>query len=198
MIDQQTLNVYNAKADAYANLPATDIDEALQRFANQLIPPAVVLDLGCGHGANAAYLRDLGHQVQAWDASTSMQQVAKQRFNVDVQLKTFDQLEGEQQYHGICANYSLLHVPPDQLPGYLAAIAKALMPGGLLHLGMKLGTGTERDHLGRFYAYYSEPQLSNWLTNLGLRIEWRQQSVAAGLAGKPETGMVLHARKAGQ
>ncbi|HCH23629.1 MAG TPA: SAM-dependent methyltransferase [Oceanospirillaceae bacterium] len=196
MADQQTLDVYNAKAAEYANLPESGVHHTIKRFAEHLTRGTKLLDLGCGHGVNSAYFRDLGFAVEAWDASTAMQKIAKQEFDIDVVLKTFDELQCSPTYGAICANYSLLHANPEQLPVYLTAIANALIPGGLLHLGMKLGTGTERDSIGRFYAYYAEQQLLDWLSERGLEIEFSHQSVFAGLAGNPKTGIAIHARKA--
>ena len=196
MTDQKTLDIYNAKADDYAAaMEAFGIHHTITRFAKQLSKAALVLDLGCGHGATAAYLQQQGLQVEAWDASTAMQQLAKQQFDIDVQHKTFDALQSQDAYHGICANYSLLHASPEQFPHYLAAIATALKDDGLLHLGMKIGEGVHRDKLGRRYAYYSEQQLIDYLEALGLNVEYHHHSHAVGLAGTADPGIAIHARK---
>lgn len=195
MTDEQTLAVYNAKAEEYANLPEAGVHHTIEHFVSLLPAQSLVLDLGCGHGINAAYFRDQGLQIEAWDLSTAMQQVAKQQFDIDVQLLGFDDLNADSTYDGICANYSLLHMLPEQVPAYLTAICKALKPNGVLHLGMKLGSSTERDSLGRFYAYYPEQQLQGWLEQRGLHIEYSHQSVFDGLAGNPKIGIALQARK---
>ena len=167
----------------------------IEHFVSLLPTQSLVLDLGCGHGVNTAYFRDQGMQIEAWDLSTAMQQVAKRQFDIDVQLLGFDDLNSDSVYDGICANYSLLHMQPAQVPSYLEAMSKALKPNGVLHLGMKLGDSTERDSLGRFYAYYPEQQLIDWLAQLGLQIEYSHQSIFAGLAGNPQTGIAMQARK---
>ena len=196
MADQQTLDVYNQRAEEYANHEDTGVHHTIRTFADRLPHGASLLDLGCGHGELSAYFRDRGCQVTAWDASPAMQQVAQDAYGIEVELKTFDDLHGESLYQAICANYSLLHAQPEDFPRYLSAIAKALQPGGRLCLGMKLGEGTERDKLGRFYAYYSEQQLFDWLTERGFHIEFSHQTVIAGLAGNPKTGICIHAKKA--
>ena len=199
MPDQQTLDVYNAKAEDYAKLPETGVHHTIKHFVSLLPSHALVLDLGCGHGVNAAYFRDQGLQVEAWDLSTSMQKVAKQEFDIDVQLRGFDDLEAKQKYQAICVNYSLLHMPPDTVPNYLSAIAQALQTDGILHLGMKLTDdsehNTERDNLGRYYAYYPEQQLLEWLEQRGLNVIYSHKSVFAGLAGNPKTGIAIQAKK---
>lgn len=198
MTDQQTLGVYNARAAEYANHDDAGVHHTIKRFADRLTPGTHLLDLGCGHGELSAYFRDLGMNVEAWDASDAMVQVAKYLYDIDVQLNTFDDLQVSNHYQAICANYSLLHAQPEEFPHYLSAIAKALQPDGWLCLGMKLGDGTERDSLGRFYAYYSEQQLVDWLVERGFSIEYSHQSVFAGLAGNPKTGISIHAQKTGQ
>lgn len=195
MADQQTLDVYNQRAEEYANHEDTGVHHTIRTFADRLPEGASLLDLGCGHGELSAYFRDRGCQVTAWDASPAMQQVAKDAYDIEVEFKTFDDLDSNGQYQAICANYSLLHAQPEDFPNYLSAIAKALKPGGRLCLGMKLGSGTERDQLGRFYAYYTEQQLFDWLIERGFSIEFSHQTVIAGLAGNPKTGIAIHARK---
>jgi len=195
MFDQQTLDVYNAKAQDYANMLETGVHHTIKRFAQRLPSQSLVLDLGCGHGINAAYLREQGMQIEAWDISRSMQQLAKQHFAIDVTIKSFDDLHAISLYQGICVNYSLLHIQPHLVPGYLKAMTEALKLEGWLHLGMKLGTGTERDKLGRYYAYYSEQQLKDWLTELGLQVEYTHQSVIKGLAGDSQKCIAIQARK---
>ncbi len=198
MTDQQTIDVYNTRADEYAKHADAGVHHTIKSFAERLSKGSKLLDLGCGHGELSAYFRDLTAlelQVEAWDACESMQQLAKQLYNIHVELKTFDDLQCTSRYDAICANYSLLHAQPTELPAYLSTISQALRPNGWLCLGMKLGEGTERDNLGRFYAYYSEQQLRDWLTERGFDIVYTHQSVFAGLAGNPKTGIAIHARK---
>ena len=65
-----------------------------------------------------------------------------------------DEIDGEDLYDGIWANFSLLHAPRAAFPLHLMALKRAIKPGGLLHLGMKLGEGEGRDGLGRDHFVY--------------------------------------------
>ena len=62
---------------------------------------------------------------------------------------------------------SLLHARPEDFPAHLRAIHRALVPGGIFHIGMKLGEGTRRDRLDRYYAYYSQDDLTEHLADAG-------------------------------
>ena len=48
---------------------------------------------------------------------------------------------------------------------------------------MKLGEGSERDHLGRFYTYYTEDELRHALTQEGLQWVDAHHGSGKGLAG---------------
>ena len=85
-----------------------------------------------------------------------MASIAKQKYGVEVRVAMFADIAGTDIYDGIWANFSLLHAPKADLPNHLAALHAALKPKGRLHLGMKLGTGEQRDTIGRFYAYYTD------------------------------------------
>ena len=90
--------------------------------------------------------------------------------------------------------FSLLHAPRADLPRHLAAIRAALLPGGIAHVAMKLGTGEGRDRLGRFYTYLGRDELAELLTAAGLALLGERQGEEIGLAGQMEPYIVMDAR----
>ena len=46
------------------------------------------------------------------------------------------------------------------MPMHLKNVANALKGGGIFHVGLKTGTGEQRDRLGRFYAFYTDEELT--------------------------------------
>jgi SAM-dependent methyltransferase len=46
-------------------------------------------------------------------------------------------------FDGIWASFSMLHTPKAEHRTHVAAMARALRPGGYLYLGMKLGEGED-------------------------------------------------------
>lgn len=61
-------------------------------------------------------------------------------------------------FHGILACASLLHVPPAAFPGVASRLAYALRAGGVWYMSFKLGTG-ERVADGRLFVDHSESTL---------------------------------------
>ena len=197
MTDPRTIAVYDARADDYAAAFAQDRpDAALAAFIARLPPGGAVLDLGCGTGRAAAAMRDAGLAVEAWDASAGMAAHARREHGLTVRVAGFDALDAVAAFDGVWANFSLLHAPAAAFPGHLAAVRRALRPGGALHLGMKLGAGEARDRLGRAYAYYSEAALRDHLAAAGFTVGDARRGEEAGLAGTVEPWITLSATAA--
>ena len=140
-------------------------------------------------------MRDAGLDAEAWDATPAMVHHARERHGIEARLARFEDLDAENLYDGIWANFSLLHAPRAALPGHLAAIAHALRPGGRLHLGMKTGEGEGRDALGRFYAYYRVEELRGLLRAAGLAPLAHREGVADGFTDAPEPFVIWTAER---
>lgn len=184
MSDPETLAVYDAKIDDYAQLTEDEAAGAqLSRFLDALPAGAHVLDLGCGPGHAAAAMQAQGMTVDAVDASAEMVKHAREVLNVPARQATFDDIDGTDVYDGIWASFSLLHAPRSEMPRHLAALNSALKPGGILSIGMKLGTGEARDALGRFYTYYTKTELIGLLTAAGYTVKDHHLGSGVGLDG---------------
>ena len=197
MSDPRTLAVYEARAADYAARFAADgaPDADLRAFVEALPEGGRVLDLGCGPGRSAGLMAEAGLVVEAWDASPAMVRLAGARPGVEARLARFGDLRAASLYDGVWANFSLLHAPRAALPAHLAAIARALRPGGRLHLGMKTGRGEERDALGRLYVYWEAEALRNALEEAGLRPLSSREGEAEGLAGGREPFVIWRAER---
>ncbi len=185
MSDAKTLQVYDEGAAEYAAMVRQDPDGAasLEAFVAALPQGAHVLDLGCGPGTWAQHLMAAGFRVDAIDASAGMVAEAARLPGLNVRQARFDEIEAKDVYDGIWANFSLLHAPKAEMPGHLARLARALIPGGVLHIGLKQGTGESRDSLGRFYAYYSAGEVTALLAPLGLSVREIRHGAAPGFDG---------------
>lgn len=185
MSDEKTIGVYNARAEEYAAVTAGDgPDDTLRAFMQILPAHGRVLDLGCGPGITAGYMAAAGFEVEAWDASEQMLALAAQRPGVTTRHAVFADLEARDTYDGVWANFSLLHAPVADLPGHLAAIKRALRPGGAFHIALKEGVGEKRDEIGRKYSYYTVESLSAHLREAGLTPGPFRKGVDKGLDGK--------------
>ncbi len=193
--DPRTIAAYEARAADYAaRFAGGDApSESLQRFADALPPGGRILDLGCGPGTSSLRFIQMGFAVDALDATPAMVGLARSR-GVPARLGTFDDLDAVAAHDGVWANFSLLHAPRAALPRHLAAIARALRPGGLLHLGMKTGSGEARDRLDRFYTFVTVPEITALLTGAGFTILATDEGEEIGLAGTSDPFVILRAR----
>ena len=193
MTDTQTLAVYDDKIEDYLRLTQAPPNKSLLAFIRAIPKGGSVLDLGCGPGLAAAEMARQGLQVDAIDGSAEMVAAAAQHLGVTARRATFDALPASTTYHGIYANFSLLHTTRSKFSNHIQACHAALYPEGILHLGMKLGTGENRDALGRFYTYYSAEELADVLRHAGFTITYQQEGEEPGLAGDVEPFILMTA-----
>ncbi len=194
--DAQTLAVYADRVKDYAKLvsrPRPDAD--LQAFIDAMPVGGRVLDLGCGVATSSDHMRKAGLNPDPIDASPDMVRLANETHDVGARIGTFDDLSAIAAYDGVWANFSLLHAPKAALPRHFAAIARALKPGGVLHVGMKLGEGEARDALGRVYAFVTVTELHDMLKVAGLAPAVTREGAEAGLAGTVDPFVICRAVK---
>ena len=192
--DRQTIALYDAQAAAYAACAPAERPR-LAAFLADLPAGGHVLDLGCGPGHAAAQMVKAGFEVTALDASAEMAAYARRTYGLEVMVADFHHVTGDAVYDGVWANFSLLHAPRDEMPGHLAALVRALKPGGSLHIGLKTGTGEARDGLGRLYTYYTEDEIAGLLEAAGLAVLSRDTGADPGFDGVLAPWIVLRARR---
>ncbi|MEO0864876.1 MAG: class I SAM-dependent methyltransferase [Pseudomonadota bacterium] len=195
MSDRETLHVYAARAQDYDRNFSRDTPDAdLQRFIDAMPVGAQVLDLGCGPGAASEFMAQAGLKPEAWDPVPEMLALAAARPGVIALQAGYDDLTATHSYDGIWCNFSMLHTPLAQWPNQIARIRAALKPGGLFHMGTKLGSGEVRDKIGRLYSYMNEPDLTALITDTGFTIEHSRTGAEAGLSGEVAPFIILQAR----
>lgn len=196
MTDERTLSIYDRQSRDYAEMMDRDAerDPMIGRFIAMCPPGGRVLDLGCGAGHFAGRMAAAGLRVDALDASAAMVDRTARRPGVSARLGRFEDLDERSVYDGIWAYFSLLHARRRDLPGHLGRIAAALRPGGLVFLGMKRGSGSGRDRLGRYYEYYEREDLETLLSRAGLQPGDCWFGTSTGMAGHPEGWIAIAAR----
>ena len=128
---------YDAIAPVYAEYAEMVTPPLRERYLEKLVArlpaDAEVLDLGCGPGVPvAAALADRGHRVTGIDLSPEMVRLARRKvpratfIEADMTRVTFP----PGRFDGAIALYSLIHVPPGELPALLGRIRVWLRPGG--------------------------------------------------------------------
>ena len=142
-----------------------DMSELYRPFVAHLKPGARILDAGCGSGRDAKAFREMGYEVEAFDASAELVELARQHSGLPVKQMRFEDITEVERYEGIWCCASLLHVPLAELPGVMAQLAKALKPGGVWYLSFKYGSG-EREKDGRRFTDMDEAGFAEVLSEL--------------------------------
>lgn len=167
----ETLHYYNDHAQAYVDDTVhLDMGRLHAMFQRYVKPGAAILDFGCGSGRDIKYFSGLGYRVDAIDGSEELCRIASEYSGQPVRHMLFQELEAIEQYDGIWACSSILHVPKPELPDVLSRIHRALVPGGYLYTSFKYGdfSGTRN---GRYFSYFTVESLAALLTGIpGLAI----------------------------
>ncbi|MET0272841.1 MAG: class I SAM-dependent methyltransferase [Phenylobacterium sp.] len=124
-------------------------------FTALLTPGARVLDAGCGSGRDARAFGELGFAVTAMEASPKLAALARAHTGLDVQVMTFEQVTWRDEFDGIWACASLLHLPRAALPDAMRGLRDALKPGGAWWMSFKYGLA-EREVGGRHFTDLDE------------------------------------------
>ncbi len=196
MSDTKTIEAYNLNAEDYhTRFPVEKPNKALIMFMEELPEGGRILDLGCGPGNWARFMKEAGFDVDATDASLEMVKIARDAFGINARKATFDEISGSAVYDGVWANFSLLHAERSAFPKHLTALNEALKPGGAFHIGMKLGADANRDRLDRFYTYYEENELLQHLKDAGFETLNVKTGKEVGLAGNEDPFALILCKK---
>ena len=156
-----TLDYYQTYAkDFFSQTINVDMQNVYHPFLENLPSgKQTILDIGCGSGRDSVFFANKGFEVVAIDGSKSLIDLAKQTdTRIDWQCLRFDEIakqSWQNQFTGIWACASLLHVPFDDLPKILNDLLSCLRPTGILYASFKYGDN-EREKDGRFFCDMNE------------------------------------------
>ncbi len=197
--DTLTLDLYNDRAEAYAEWSKPDHTSIhRQRMMDRLPAGGSVLDFGCGAGWDSAEFAKAGFAVTAIDGSQGMVDEANHLHGIGAICMTFDQFEMESEFDGVWASFTLQHVPRQHLPDIVCRLSRAIKKGGLLFVGMHMGTNDRRDSLGRLYCHQDIDGFSRMLTSAGFSGLSISTSSGPGYDGTVADHMLVEAVKSGE
>ena len=160
-----TLDYYQRNAkDFFSQTINVDMQNVYQPFLEYLPKPHLsnqqkILDVGCGSGRDSVFFANQGFQVVAIDGSKSLIELAQQTdTRIDWQCLRFDEIakqSWQNQFTGIWACASLLHMPFDDLTKLLNDLIRCLKSDGILYASFKYGD-SEREKDGRFFCDINE------------------------------------------
>lgn len=137
---------YDAVAAAYAEHYLDELaDKPIDRALLDLVATeaaAPIADIGCGPGHVTRYLHDRGAAVCGLDLSPRMIDIAARTHpEIDFQVADMRALPvADQSWGAIVALYSIIHIPPVDVPAVFAEFHRVLRPGGRALLSFHLGT----------------------------------------------------------
>jgi len=151
-----TLDYYNKNADTFINNTINaNVENLYKIFQKYVQAGASILDLGCGSGRDSQYFIKHGYTVVAVDGSPQLCEKASRYINQDVVCQPFSKLAFENQFEGVWACSSILHVPLKELPDIFKKIEQALKKNGYLYASFKYGKSSgERN--GRLFTNFTE------------------------------------------
>ena len=137
---ERTLDYYDSHAEEFIERTANVSMEHLYEPFLALVPQGGrILDAGCGSGRDAAEFARRGYEVVAFDGSAEMARLASERTGLTVLHLTFDQIDWREEFDGVWACASLLHLPSPQLQTALNRMIGGLRRGGVLYVSLKEG-----------------------------------------------------------
>ena len=139
----RNVEYYDKNADSFfAGSINADMAEDRRGFLEYVPAGGKILDAGCGSGRDSKAFLDAGYDVVAFDASEEMRKRASKYIGREVLNLRFEDMSFDNEFDGIWASASLLHVPMDELPEVMRRINRALKPGGAIYASFKYGEGT--------------------------------------------------------
>jgi len=132
-----------------------DMQPLYQRFLPLLPRQAHILDAGCGSGRDAKQFIKQGYKVTALDASAKIAVLAEKETGQPVSVQRLQEIQYQNQFDGIWACASLLHVPAKELPDVFHRLARALKPNAVIYCSFKYGQG-EYEKQGRRFTDMDE------------------------------------------
>ena len=151
-----TLQYYQHNADAFVEgTVSADMHDARTRFLKLLPSQAYILDFGCGSGRDTKAFLERGYRVDAIDGSAELCRIASELTGISVKQMLFEDLSAAEQYDGIWACASILHLPRRELVDVLQKISDALKAEGVLYTSFKYGD-FEGIRSGRYFIDFTE------------------------------------------
>ena len=178
----KTLDYYNQNVTTFiADTISVDLKDTQNKFINAL-PGDKILDLGCGSGRDTKYFLEFGLKVTAVDGSEELCKRASDYLGIPVYHMLFQELDLEDEYNGIWACSSILHLPKDELRTVFYKMVTALKSSGVIYTSFKYGE-FEGERNGRYFTDFTIELFNEFIKNIpDLKIEeqWITEDVRPG------------------
>lgn len=193
-MNHKTLDYYNQNADTFfSGTVSVDLTQTQNKFLNYLNPGDSILDFGCGSGRDTKYFLKAGMKVDAIDGSEEMCRIASEYTGIEVQQMLFQELDAHDQYDGIWACASILHLPKNDLKLVWQKMATALKTHGIIYTSFKYGE-FEGERNGRYFTDFTIDTFQTFIQDIeGLLIkeDWMTGDVRPGRGEERWLNLIL-------
>jgi len=162
-----SIEFYNKNAEKFYNRSLTaDMSETCEKFLKYVTPSGKILDAGCGSGRDTLYFLKRGYEAVAMDASEEMVRLSTELTGKPTMLMKFEDFDSKDEYDGIWACASLLHVSKLEIKDVMFKLIQGLKDNGIFYGSFKYGEGEAfRDE--RFFNFYNENGLLELINEVG-------------------------------
>jgi SAM-dependent methyltransferase len=193
-----TVIYYDTHADQYtADTLRVEMGQLYDPFLALVPPGGHILDAGCGSGRDALAFLQRGFKVTAFDASPNLARLAQGVTGLPVAVRRFQDMTYIEEFDGVWACASLLHVPRREIGDVFARLTRALRSGGIWYMSFKAGEA-EGTRDGRLFNDYTEKCLREVIAqqpSLGVISTWTTDDVRPNRRGDCWINGLVRARK---
>ena len=184
-MDDKTIGIYDTGAAGFAaewedeQDPPDDLWAAVDAYFH----PGATIDIGCGSGRDAAWLKAKGFDVVGIDASRGLIEEASRRHpDVKFECDTLPGLESLDSgaYANVLCETVIMHMPEVKALASVRRLAALLAPGGALYLSWRVTEGIgRRDDQGRLYASFEADAVKTALAGHTIELDGRIVSASS-------------------
>jgi SAM-dependent methyltransferase len=137
-LNDPTLDYYEANAgDYFASTVDINMTVLYVPFLLYLRPFSSILDAGCGSGRDALYFSRRGFRVTAFDYAPSLVKMASKLTGHEILNLSFQKIEFRNQFDGVWACASLMHVPMDEMHDVLSRLSRSMKVDAVMYASFK-------------------------------------------------------------
>lgn len=182
-----SIEFYNKNAEEFYNGTVNaDMSATCDKFLIYVNPGGQILDTGCGSGRDSLYFLNRGYKVVSMDASEKMVKVSSLLTGQKTLLMKFEEIDFQNQFDGVWACASLLHVPKSDIEDVLKKLVISLREKGVFFASFKYGNN-EIIKDERLFNSYDEDSLKDLMRSVP-ELEcidiWITQDVRPGREGE--------------
>ena len=123
------------------------------------------LIFGCGSGRDTRYFLQKGYRVTALDGSAELCWIAEEKTGIPVIQMDFNDFDEQDQYDGIWACSSILHLSKQELKSVLINMEKALLNDGIIYTSFKYGDFSGMRN-GRYFTDFTEDTFKMFVADM--------------------------------